>query len=116
MDSDQRLSIRNMVLFPEGKERGRGAKEGAWEGVKKVCVCVCVNMGVCAWVGRAVKPGVSPVSMCQPISLFLHVTDTHVGTYQPKLLQLMAVPLRCPMCGVLARVTRYGLGSVSPVT
>lgn len=74
---------------------------------------VCVyeeGWGVRGW-GR-----VSPVSMCQPISLFLHVTDTHVGTYQPKLLQLMAVPLRCPLCGVLAGVTRYGLGSVSLVT
>ena len=79
-----------------------------------MCVCVCVC--VCVYVGGLAKPRVSPVSMCQPISLFLHVSDTHVGTYQPKLLQLTAVPLRCPLCGVLAWVTRYGLGSVSPVT
>lgn len=105
-----------MVLFLEGKKcEGGGAKE-------ELCVYACV----CRWVVRggvggvgvrgATQPRLSPVSMCQAISLFLHVTDTHVGSYQPKLLQLMAVPLRCPMCSVLARVTRYGLGSVSPVT
>lgn len=52
--------------------------------------------GVVVEVVVGVQPRVSPVSMCQPISLFLHVTDTHVGTHQPKLLQLTAVPLRCP--------------------
>ena len=37
MDSDHWLSIKNTVLFPEGKKRG--AKEGA---PGNVCVCVCV--------------------------------------------------------------------------
>lgn len=74
-------------------------------------VCACMRIG---W--GAAQPRVSPVSMCQPIALFLHVTDTHVGTHQPKLLQLTAVPLRCPLCGVQAWVTRNGLGTVSPVT
>ena len=76
-----------------------------------MCACVCMWGG-----GGLAKPRGSPVSVCLPFSLFLHGSDTHVGTYQPKLLQLTAVPLRCPLCGVLAWVTRYGLGSVSPVT
>lgn len=78
---------------------------------------MCVNASV--WVGVGGSPGqprVSPVSTCQPVSLFLRVADTHVGTHQPKLLQLTAVPLRCPLAGEQAWVTRYGPGTVSPVT
>lgn len=75
-------------------QRARGEGEGHVE----VCTCVCVywSRGGGVRGGVGVQPRVSPVSMCQPISLFLHVTDTHVGTHQPKLLQLTAVPLRCP--------------------
>lgn len=99
------------MLFPEGKRRNRRVC-----GCVFICFCMCVCMRV-IWVGGSLaQTRVLPVSMCQPISLFLHVTDTHVGTHQPKLLQLMAVPLRCPFCGVQAWVTRYGLGTVSLVT
>lgn len=37
-DGDHWLRIRNMVLFPEGKRRGRGACGGVY-----VCVCVFAN-------------------------------------------------------------------------
>lgn len=90
---------------------------------------MCMNVRACMQVvysggrgwgderGKALPGPGCPLSPCvKPVFLFVRVADTHAGTHQPKLLQLTAVPLRCPTCGVLARVTRYGLGTVSPVT
>lgn len=77
-------------------------------------MCKCKGVGGCG--GSPGQSRVSPVSTCQPVSLFLRVADTHVGTHQPKLLQLTAVPLRRPLAGEQAWVTRYGPGTVSPVT
>lgn len=71
------------MLFPEGEERGRGGNGGGmWR-------CGCVGGGAG---GGSVQPRVSPVSMCQPVSLFVHVTDTHVGTYQPQVAPINGRP------------------------
>lgn len=101
---------RTWCCFQRASRKSRGQK---WGHMKGVSVYVCV--GERGGGGCSPSRGV-PCLHVSAITLFLRVTDTHVGTYQPKLLQLMAVPLRCPWCCEQAWVTRNGLGSVSPVT